>query len=393
MENALHHMTAPRERILRGENGWWFLGPGGIARLKARHLDEAGGLREGARRQLGERGLLTVADYRLYSLTVMTSTDCNLGCGYCFQNTALDPSGGHRPPRIAHARLTSATITEILEFTGRQMARASLERLRVMLFGGEPLLNPRGCRELLARAADYGMERAAMTSNGTLLTPLLAKELADLGLGNVQVTFDGDRATHDRIRVTRSGGATFDAIVENMARVCDVAPLTWNLRINISHHNVDGVTTMIEQLAERLDPSRCVIDPNLVGDTGIGYANALSLGGELAVRFNRLQRRALEAGFGLVRPRAHTPCQACSFRDGKYGAVLGADGRLSSCWESAGKPGWQVGSATGGYDADSDNRWTSCEADWYPDDRAQYNAFKDIVDAALLDYLSATGRL
>lgn len=393
MENALHHMTAPRERILRGENGWWFLGPGGIARLGARHLDEAGRLRDTARRQLDERGLLTVPGYRLYSLTVMTSTDCNLGCGYCFQNTALDPTGGSRPPRIAHARLTSATITEILEFTRRQMERSGLERLRVMLFGGEPLLNPRGCRELLARAADHGMERAAMTSNGTLLTPLLAKELADLGLGNVQVTFDGDRATHDRIRVTRSGGATFDAIVDNMARVCDVAPLTWNLRINISHHNVDSVTAMIEQLAARLDPGRCVIDPNLVGDTGIGYANALDLGGELAARFNRLQRHALEAGFGLVRPRAHTPCQACSFRDGKYGAVLGADGRLSSCWESAGKPEWQVGSATDGYDADSDRRWTSCEADWYPDDRAQYNAFKDIVDAALLDYLSATGRL
>jgi uncharacterized protein len=35
-------------------------------------------------------------------------------------------------------------------------------KLRILLFGGEPLLNPRGCLALLARAADYGMSYAWM---------------------------------------------------------------------------------------------------------------------------------------------------------------------------------------------------------------------------------------
>src|SRR5688572_23903167 len=106
---------AHRERVLRGKNAWWFLGPSGVARLSARHLTEDGALTPSAERFLRDRGLYATKTPGVYSVTVLTSTDCNLGCGYCFQNIAQDPSGGNRPPRIAHSRLTSATITEILE--------------------------------------------------------------------------------------------------------------------------------------------------------------------------------------------------------------------------------------------------------------------------------------
>src|SRR5262249_49868063 len=149
--------TAPRERVIRGANNWWFLGPGGIARLTARHLTADGALTASAEDHLRKTGLYAVKAPRVYQLTVLTSTDCNLGCGYCFQNVAQDTTGGNRPPRIAHSRLTSSTITDILEFASRQMAAAGLEKLHVQLFGGEPLLNTNGCRELLARAADYGL--------------------------------------------------------------------------------------------------------------------------------------------------------------------------------------------------------------------------------------------
>jgi uncharacterized protein len=76
--------------------------------------------------------------------------------------------------------------------------------------------------------------------------------------------------------------------------------------------------------------------------------------------------------------------------------VVSPDGTLSSCWETAGKPGWEVGSATAGYlpAEQTRDRWISC-GDMYdpsPDDK-DVAAFRDAVDAALLDYLSQTGRL
>ncbi|MFE9424097.1 radical SAM protein [Kitasatospora sp. NPDC006697] len=385
-------------RILKGERHWWFLGPdGSVARLRDGQLTPDGALRPGAERRLRERGLLTAPARRSYSLTVLTSTHCNLGCGYCFQNTAQDPAGGSRPPRISQSRLTSETITSILAFTERRMAAAELSRLRILLFGGEPLLNPRGCLELLERAADSGLASAWMISNATLLTPRLARQLAERKLASVQVTFDGDRPDHDRIRVRRAhGGGTFDTIVRNLARATEAGDLRWLLRVNVSHETIDGIDALIDRLAGALEPARCTLYFAQVGDVGVGYANDLLHSGGLSARFSGWQRRALDLGFTVSRPRAHQTCPTCGHRDGRYGAVVSADGTLASCWETAGKPDWEVGTVDAGYlpAERTEDRWVACE-DLYrrDEDRRTLAAFHDSVDAALLDYLDETGRL
>jgi uncharacterized protein len=383
-------------RIVKGEKNYWFLGPGGVARLRAGQLTAEGALTPGLERRLRQKGLFTSSQDHIYSLTVLTSTDCNLGCGYCFQNTGQDLAGGNRPPRIAHSRLTSDAITTVLEFARRQMAAAGTEKLSILLFGGEPLLNPKGCLELLARAADYGLASAWMISNTTLLTPALAKKLWDLRLRFIQVTFDGDRADHDRIRVRRSNGGTFDAIIGNMVRASEAAPLAWVLRVNVSHRNHLGINALLDRLAAALDPSRCTISFDHIRDMGVGYANDLEPTGDLSAEFARWNRQALELGFKVPRPRASLPCRTCGYGDGRYGAVVSPDGTLSSCWETAGKPGWEVGTATAGYlPADvTRSRWLSC-GDRYdpPPNDPSVVAFRDTVDAALLDYLADTGRL
>ncbi|MFF7633030.1 radical SAM protein [Kitasatospora sp. NPDC008050] len=383
-------------RLLRAANGWWFLGDGGYARLRPGQVSAQGELLPGTERYLRDAGLYAAKPYSSYSLTVLTSTDCNLGCGYCFQNTAQDPKGGSRPPRISHARLTSETITSVLDFTRRRMAEVRLDKLALMLFGGEPLLNPRGARELLHRAAELGELNASMVSNGTLLTPLIAKELNAAGLRSVQVTFDGDRDTHDAIRVRRSGGGTFDVIINNVAKAMAATSLRWHLRVNVSHVNRHGMDDLVERLAEHLDPTRCGLGFELVGDVGVGYGNDLDYGGTLAADFIRWNTRALELGFAVSRPRAHNGCQACNFKDGRYGAVVNADGVLSSCWETAGRPEWVVGTVADGYlpAEQTEDRWIACSDQYQHGANAQaLAAFQDEVDSVLLDQLNAAGRL
>ena len=385
-----------RKRVIRGRKNWWFLGPGGLARLQDHHLDDEGGLTAAAEDYLRAQGLYAEVPPKVYALTVLTSTDCNLGCGYCFQNLAQDETGGSRPPRMPRARLSSATIEQTLDFASRQMAAVGLDKLHVLLFGGEPLLNPRGCKHLLERAADHGLESASMVSNATLLKPALAAELFELGLRSVQVTFDGAPAVHDAIRIRRSGGGTFDAIVENMAAVSDTVPLDWSIRVNVSHHNQATLDGLIDALAERLDPAMCGVYFAWVGDAGVGYTNQMRASGSLADRFFQWQRRATEAGFRVARPGASGPCSTCSFSDGKYGAVVNADGVLSSCWETAGRAEWRVGTVVDGYlpAEQTQDRWISCEDNRrYASDGEPMTEFNDAVDAAFLDYLDETGRL
>ena len=385
-----------RERILRGRNNWWFLGPGGIARLRSKHITAEGALTPSADSYLREKGLFDAGKPTVYGLTVLTSTDCNLGCGYCFQNLAQDPTGGNRPPRIAHSRLTSNTITDILELAKRQMSAVGMEKLSIVLFGGEPLLNPKGCVELLARAADYGLVSALMISNATLLTPSMAQQLFDLKLRSVQVTFDGDQSQHDLIRVRRSGGGTFQSIIDNMARVSEATSLTWRIRVNVSHLNNAGIGALVDALADRLDAASCSIDFAWVGDVGVGYANRLRHTDSIAEQFFGWRRQAWELGFNISLPSARRPCGTCSFDNGLYGAVVNADGSLSSCWETAGKPAWEVGSAREGYlpSEQTADRWISCEdRREYADDDHAVVTFDDTFDAMFLDYLDETGRL
>ena len=69
----------------------------------------------------------------------------------------------------------------------------------VLLFsGGEPCVRP-DLVELMHHARQAGM-RVVLSTNGTLITPELAREFAQVGLSYVGVSLDGGPATHDRFR-------------------------------------------------------------------------------------------------------------------------------------------------------------------------------------------------
>lgn len=393
MDDILPLLNTPR--LLKGAHGWWYLGTRQPVRLSDAAVDPDGNLRTEVVDRLRAAGVDGPPPAPEYSLTVLTATACNLGCAYCFQNTGQDETGGSRPPRIASSMLTRRTAARILDFASARMAESGLEKLHIHLFGGEPLLNPAGCLNLLELAADHGLHSARMTSNTTLLTPELAERLSALGLSSVQVSFDGDRAEHDRSRVRRSGGGTFDQILTNMARAGEVSSLRWTIRVNVSRLNRDGIPGLLRHIAERVDPARCHIGFNHVNDNGIGFDEVLSYERELAESFARWTIEAYESGFAIREPRAARACVTCDYRDGKLGAVANADGTLYSCFESAGKPGWEVGTAEGGYlpAERTEGRWTGCGYEHRGKDAAAARRFRDEVDGRVLDYLYDAGRL
>jgi uncharacterized protein len=308
----------------------------------------------------------------------------------------LDPSGGNRPLRIERQLLNSDTIGRIIRFTADRMAQAKLDGLYLLLFGGEPLLNRRGCLELLEQARTIGLNSAMVATNGVLLTPKLAKELEARGLTGAQLTFDGSRDDHDRIRVRRSGAATFDTIVRHLAQATEATGLRWHLRVNVSHHNFDRIGDLFSQLrAADIDPARCTLTFAWVGDAGFGYGNALGHVDTVSDAFVAWSIAALEAGFGVARPSMKTTCQICSVPGGQYGAVVNADGSLYSCWQSAGKPGFEVGTVDAGYQRVSDvrERWVCCGYEYEQGAPAVVAEFQDRVDSRLLDYMHINGRL
>jgi uncharacterized protein len=283
----------------------------------------------------------------------------------------------------------------ILDFGRRQMAERGADKLDLMLFGGEPTLYLRQCLRLLDGARPLGLVSASMITNGTRLSGAAAMALERAGLRSVQVTLDGDAEVHDRIRVTRGGRGTFDQILGNLQEASERTSLSWLLRVNLTGESIDSAEALVDRLTSRLRPEKFAIDFVRVNDSGVGFDDVVAPSPDLARRITGLYALAMAAGFRFGLPRLKQ-CLACGVTGGGTGAVVNGDGTLYSCWESVGKPGYDVGSISGGYLDDEviAPRWVSCGYEattrhGSPD----FDAFGDALNAGLLDLLYADGRL
>ena len=108
-------------------------------------------------------------------------------------------------------RTEHATLAWIL----RHIDERSLHRLHVHYFGGEPLTR-KGFMirtgEVLSSWMDArgGTFTWSCTTNGIGLTPEFVKKMLPFGEGSFKVTLDGDRETHDQMRVYRNGRGSFE---------------------------------------------------------------------------------------------------------------------------------------------------------------------------------------
>jgi uncharacterized protein len=355
-------MTQPR--LVPASDGWWYITSGKTAHLPPAAIQD-GNLTEPARRTLQERGFFD-APTPPFAITVLTATSCNLGCAYCFQNTEPSHTAANpfAPARIRRRLLVQDDIERIAEFVQGRMSALRAERLSLLLFGGEPLLNPRACVGLLNRLSPLGLTNAQMISNAVLLTPQLACQLDKAGLRRIQVSFDGSRTDHDGTRVDHRGAGTYDRILTNVSRAAQETALRWQFRVNVSHHNIDGLNQLIDDLASLPLAKPATLSLALIDDVGVGYENQLSYADELSDRFTRLIDQALDGGLSVpVMGAPLTDCLFCGGFAGTTGAVVNADGTLYSCWETAGRPEWAVGNLSDGYlPAEKiKEKWVACD--------------------------------
>ncbi|HOG98225.1 MAG TPA: radical SAM protein [Methanothrix soehngenii] len=105
---------------------------------------------------------------------------CNLSCQYCRASASHEQDLGE------------LDTDEAKRFVESIAPRKPM----LILSGGEPLLRP-DLFQIIRLAVSLGI-RVSLASNGTLITPELAKEIADSGVSRVSISLDGaDAAMHD----------------------------------------------------------------------------------------------------------------------------------------------------------------------------------------------------
>ena len=161
---------------------------------------------------------------------------CNLKCVHCY---------AHARDQVFPDELTTEEGKAILDDLSRFGSP-------VMLFsGGEPLMRP-DLIELAAYAVEKGM-RAVISTNGTLITPAVARELKTVGLSYVGISLDGLEEVNDRFRGVKGA---FRKALEGI-QACQAAGIKVGLRFTINRLNAREIPSVFDLLEEQDIPRVC----------------------------------------------------------------------------------------------------------------------------------------
>jgi len=142
------------------------------------------------------------------SATFHLTHQCNLRCMYCYTGEKLN------------IPMSKATADKGIDFVFLEARKNGIEKLLIMFFGGEPLIE----KELLLHIADRVIREKGdievnfqMSTNGTLLTPDLLDELLRRRI-YISLSIDGSPEVNDRQRPNAAGKGT-SKMIEKAGRL------------------------------------------------------------------------------------------------------------------------------------------------------------------------------
>ena len=127
----------------------------------------------------------------LKQLFIEMTLNCNQHCLHCGSNAGCSNE---------LERLTDDEIYTALAELKQDLMVDGKRLPFIIITGGEPLMRP-GVIDLMRSIRDLGY-KWGMTSNGSIITPAVAKQLRDAGMYSVGISLDGLEEHHDWFRGT-----------------------------------------------------------------------------------------------------------------------------------------------------------------------------------------------
>lgn len=278
-----------------------------------------------------------------FEAIILTTYSCNFKCVYCFEESVKE--------NIFLDQETSGLIVSWLINKAKQR---KLKRMHLVFYGGEPLLNPAPIYQISQQLFDWSQKEGikfgfSIITNGSLISPELVDKLVTLGLKEIRVTIDGDRAAHDLKRPFKDGSGSFDTIINNIRDV--IAKVNIGIAGNFDRESFASISRLLdylekEELLYRLSSFRFApIVPRLGpknNPSSIELAECSSFIGkeglfrETISLKNELIRRGLEAHSGLA-------INACPLFMQDAGVSIDPKGIIYKCNSLLGYPEFSVG--------------------------------------------------
>lgn len=177
-------------------------------------------------------------------LELVLTDKCNFNCTYCFENDYRDSLIKKEDMSFEIAKLA---IDNELEMSKRN------KKLRIIFFGGEPLIKFTLIREICKyveeRYPKYDVNYSIST-NGSLLTERVKDFLIEKNISTL-VSIDGIKEAHDANRLTHDNKGTFDLVMRNEKNYLELNRHDLLLtRVTVAQNNFKYLLTSLKWLFE-----------------------------------------------------------------------------------------------------------------------------------------------
>ena len=276
-------------------------------------------------------------------LTILPTLACNFACSYCYEKTNLK-----------NKSMNDKTINEFKEFINKEYNFEETKRLHVQWYGGEPLLNYKAIKEIseFIKSKDVTYT-AGIVTNGYLLNNNIINQLSNLNIFDLQITIDGTKKIHDKMRRHKNGEGTYDIIINNLIYLSNHIKLNKlnirvSIRVNIGKENKNIFAKLKLELEKIFQNPNFFIYLGFIVDTNVCNTNdSCGLDNKEKAEFYIDQFKKyniLDLNYFPINFAA-TNCIAQRLFD----YTIGPQGEFYSCWRDVGDKDEIIGHINTGY--------------------------------------------
>lgn len=263
-----------------------------------------------------ERRLIVFRDPH-YRLTINPTLNCNFSCWYCYET--------HN-----NKHMSKEIHQKILKFIKNTIKRPDIHRFELDWFGGEPLLCYQNILKPITEFTKKVCEEenvsfmSGMTTNGYYLNKDMIPFFKETNMQSFQITLDGPKDVHNKIRHTHANVGSYDTIVQNIVLLArELTPSDLLLRINYTSETFDKIESIIDSFPFDVRPNITVILQQVWQDKDTNQVTA-KISGDLLFKFQN-------AGFKVEKEILHCSLECTCYADCLNQAVVNYDGRVFKC--------------------------------------------------------------
>ena len=253
-----------------------------------------------------------IFDNRSYRLTINPTLECNFKCWYCYEE---HPQG----------RMSESVMSAVINHIKKKIEVEKIVNLQLDWFGGEPLLYfDEVMYPLLVQIKKIADEHRVLfassaTTNGFLIDEEKVKKFEEVGLNSFQITLDGNKKQHDKIRFTSKKEGSFDQIIKNINLLAQMKKVDIALRINYIEKTLINIEGIIPELSEQAKAKVTVKFQQVWQDSA-----------KKQVCSEECENKFVNLGLKVDQSRFNTKGYVC-YADKMQQALINYDGKVFKC--------------------------------------------------------------